>query len=377
MQIETDILIVGGGLAGLTAALHLQKTGLQVTLVEKNSYPHHKVCGEYVSNEVLPYFNWLGISFESLKPSSITHLQVTSVQGASLHADLPLGGFGLSRYAMDGFLCQELQKRGASVLFDTVTDVSFCNDKFVVELASGTRFISKQVLGAFGKRSALDKTLRRNFINHKSPYLAVKAHYAGEFPANQVALHNFEGGYCGVSMVEDDKLNICYLAHYDSFKRYKDIENYQQQVLYRNKSLKGIFENSKMVFEVPITISQICFESKEPVVNHIIMIGDTAALIHPLCGNGMAMAIHSAKIAAELIGRFLYEKAQSRAAMEQDYIRQWKACFQTRLFAGRIFSSAFGHKMVQTIALGTLNKLPGLLSKTIKMTHGKPLSIPE
>ena len=40
-----DIIIVGGGLAGLASAIHLSKKGLSVLLIEKNEYPKHKVCG--------------------------------------------------------------------------------------------------------------------------------------------------------------------------------------------------------------------------------------------------------------------------------------------------------------------------------------------
>ena len=50
-----DVLIIGGGLAGLCNAIHLSKFGTKVLLIEKNEYPKHKVCGEYISNEVLPY----------------------------------------------------------------------------------------------------------------------------------------------------------------------------------------------------------------------------------------------------------------------------------------------------------------------------------
>ena len=58
---EADVVILGGGLAGLIASLILTQNGYDVVLIEKKTYPFHKVCGEYISNEVLPYLNSLGI----------------------------------------------------------------------------------------------------------------------------------------------------------------------------------------------------------------------------------------------------------------------------------------------------------------------------
>ena len=74
------------------------------------------------------------------------------------------------------------------------------------------------MIGAYGKRSSLDIKLNRQFIKRKSPYLAVKIHVKGDFPDDVVALHNFEGGYCGVSKVENDSINLCYITNYDAFK---------------------------------------------------------------------------------------------------------------------------------------------------------------
>jgi len=376
MQLETEILIIGGGLAGLTAALHLQRAGFKVTLIEKKPYPNHKVCGEYVSNEVLPYLNWLGISFSSLKPTAIANLQLTSVSGGSITSKLPLGGFGLSRYAMDNFIYEELIRRKVNIVSDTVSDVSFANDTFNVETTSGKRFQAKQVIGAFGKRSLVDAKLGRGFMQQKSPYLAVKAHYRGKFTSNVVSLHNFSGGYCGVSTVENQDINICYLTDYESFKQHKNLMSFQQDVLYKNKFLRKIFENSEMVFEAPLTISQISFESKEPVSNHILMVGDTAGMIHPLCGNGMAMAIHSAKIASELIVNFLRNKSCSREEMEIQYAKLWNNTFKSRLRTGKILSSVLKNTTIQSVAMNTLTRMPFLLSQIIKMTHGKPIPIP-
>src|SRR5690606_30134900 len=132
----------------------------------------------------------------------------------------------------------------------------------------------------------LDQKMGRRFILQKSPWLAVKAHYRGDFPDTLVALHNFKGGYCGISKVEDDIINICYLTDYKIFKGYKDIEAHQKEVLYKNPHLKEVFENYKRIMDRPLTIGQISFNKKQIVENHIIMIGDSAGLIHPLCGNG-------------------------------------------------------------------------------------------
>ena len=375
MQFDNEILIIGGGLSGLTAALHLQKLNFNVTLIEKNAYPHHKVCGEYVSNEVLPYLDWLGISFESLKPSNLSELLLTSASGNYMTAQLPLGGFGLSRYAMDYFLYLELLKRKVTIIQDTVTAIDFDTDVFTVLTQLGQSFKAAQVIGAFGKRSSVDVKLERSFMRKKSPYVAVKAHYKGSVQPNLVGLHNFKGGYCGVSLVEDEKINICYLADYHTFKAHKNLPTYQQEVIYKNQFLKEILENSEMISESRLTIGQISFEPKEAVSSHILMIGDTAGLIHPLCGNGMAMAIHSAKIAAELIAAFLREKVYTRAEFENKYTNLWKTNFGFRLQMGRMLSTMLKSNTIQNIAIHTLTKMPNLLQGIIKLTHGKPISV--
>ena len=196
-----------------------------------------------------------------------------------------------------------------------------------------------------------------------------------DFPDDLVGLHNFKGGYCGVSKVENDVINICYLADYETFKQFKNVKNIKIMLLSQNPHLKAIFENSKLLFEKPLTISQISFEKKNAVENHILMIGDTAGLIHPLCGNGMAMAIHSAKIVSELIGKFYNNEINSRNELEKKYIQEWDLNFRKRLEMGRFFSNLLQKQKLSKIVLRILVLFPFLLPIIIKKTHGKPIII--
>jgi len=370
-----DIIIVGGGLAGLSSAIHLSKTNLRVLVIEKNSYPKHKVCGEFISNEVLPYFNFLEIDVFKLGAKKIDKFQLSTTKSKLISTKLPLGGFGISRFCLDSALANKAVHFGTEILQDSVEDIQFFNDVFSVETKGKKRFEAKIVIGAYGKRSKLDIKLKRKFIERKSPYLAIKTHVKGSFPEDVVALHNFEGGYCGVSKVENDSINLCYITSLDSFKTYKNINEFQQEVLYKNIFLEEIFNNTIPVFDEPLTISQISFENKKPIENHIIMCGDTAALIHPLCGNGMSMAIRSAQIASTLIIKYFNSDTSDRETLEKQYLREWNIAFKTRLKTGHIVSDLFNQPQLSEVLMQGLKWIPGILPFIIKRTHGKVMKV--
>ncbi|WP_412559558.1 NAD(P)/FAD-dependent oxidoreductase [Winogradskyella sp. MIT101101] len=370
---DFDVIIIGGGLAGLASAIHLAKYNIEVLLIEKNSYPKHKVCGEYVSNEVLPYLKHLGFNPFSFGAKAISKFELTAHNNKKIQANLPLGGFGMSRYAMDFQLYKLAVSNGVEVLQDSVIDVDFEQDIFKVEAKSNGTFHSKIVIGAFGKRSNLDVKFNRKFIKNKSPYLGVKLHVSGVFPEDKVALHNFKGGYCGVSKVENDHINLCYITDFKAFKKYKDIESFQEEVVFKNSALKEIFNNSEIQFENPLTISQISFETKQPIESHIIMCGDSAGMIHPLCGNGMGMAIRSAQLASELIIDYLQGKIESREKLEKYYTKRWQQTFSFRLKIGHTIAYLFRQNWLAPKLLIMLRWFPFLVPLIIKMTHGKPM----
>ena len=370
-MIDQTIVIIGGGLAGLTAAIHFRKNNYSVLVLEKNEFPKHKVCGEYISNEVLFYLESLGLNIESLNPKHINKLSFSLVSGKTLHTKLPLGGFGISRYALDFYLYNHAIKLGCQIVQETVVDIEFENEKFNI-ITNLNQYQARLAICAYGKRSNLDIKLKRSFIQKQSHWLGVKAHYKLDFPDDSVGLHHFKGGYCGVSKIENNLVNICYLANYDTFKKYKTIEDYQINVVYKNPNLKAIFEKAVIQFEKPLTISQVSFAEKKNVENHVLMIGDTAGLIHPLCGNGMAMAIHSAKLAVENSIDFL-ENRINRSTLENNYRSDWNNNFKSRLKVGRILGKLLQREKTAQFTLKIVLLFPFLLSIIIKKTHGKAI----
>lgn len=368
-----DIIVIGGGLGGLCSTLHLSKKGLKVLLIEKHEYPKHKVCGEYISNEVLPYLNALGFDPFDFGAKAISDFTLSTPGSRSVKTKLPLGGFSISRYCLDWELAKKAQAAGAEIVHASVTDIQFENDRFRV-LTKDEEFTAPLAIGSFGKRSNLDVKLDRDFIKKPSPFLGVKAHYKGNFPENAVGLHNFEGGYCGISKVENDNINICYLADFKSFKQYKNISDFQEQVLSKNTFLKEILDNAELAFEKPLTISQVSFERKHPVENHMIMCGDSAGMIHPLAGNGMSMAIKAAQVASLLILKFKSGKINSRLELEKDYLKAWNSEFSGRLRSSHVISRLFRLGLFSELLIIGLNFIPFILPTIITKTHGKSMS---
>jgi flavin-dependent dehydrogenase len=374
-NLTLDVIIIGGGLAGLCNAIHLSKFGKKVLLIEKNEYPKHKVCGEYISNEVLPYLKFLEVNPFDFGAVKIDEFQLSTTKNKVISAKLPLGGFGISRYQLDAVLAEKAKKNGVTILQDLVINVVFKEDFFTIETKENKNFKSAICIGAFGKRSLLDVKLERSFIKNKSPYLGVKIHVKGNFREDLVALHNFKGGYCGVSKVENNIINLCYITNFSSFKKYKNIDDFQENVVFKNLFLKEVFKNSKPVWEKPLSISQISFETKKPVENHILMCGDAAGMIHPLCGNGMSMAIQSAQIASKLILNYSNGKIESRKKLEKLYITKWNKQFKWRLKAGHFIAMLFRKDKIASFLLFVLKKMPFLLPIIIKQTHGKSIKL--
>lgn len=372
---DTDCAIIGGGIGGLAASLHLARAGWRVTVLERGTWPRHRVCGEYVSGEVEPYLRELGADLAELAPARLTRLLVSAPSGRTLTAPLDVGGVGVSRYALDAFLAQRARAAGA-VCRESVTVADFhydaALDGFRVLLQGGEEITARVVLGAFGKRSGLDRTLGRAFFGQRSPYVGVKWHLAGHPVApDQIALHNFADGYAGVSAVEGtDRYCFCYLTTRAALKRAGGtIAALEERTLSVNPHLRRILRDTTRLYPQPEVINEISFAPKPCIERHALLLGDAAGLIAPLCGNGMAMAIHGARRAAMLTDSFLHGNL-SQAALEASYVAAWRAEFTWRLRVGRLVQGTFGGAWLTEAVVGTLTRWPAAVRWLVRQSHG-------
>jgi flavin-dependent dehydrogenase len=371
-----DVGIIGGGLAGLSISILLAKNSYRVILFEKEKYPFHRVCGEYISLESWKFIEQsLGLNLSQFNLPIIKKLIVSSPNGATINANLDPGGFGISRFFIDSELKKIAIANSVIILEETkVSDVIFNDESFIIKY--NDRAINCTVAAAaFGKRSNLDVKWARNFIQKKpgklNNYIGVKYHIKTSFPGDAIALHNFKNGYCGISKVEGDRYCLCYLTTAQNLKdNNNSIKQMEENFLYKNPFLKKIFTEAEFLFSGPITISQVSFDKKELVKNHVLLIGDAAGMITPLCGNGMSMAFHSSKIGSEIIQHFL-NKEITRQEMENGYKEQWENHFKKRLKTGRIIQKLFGKELLTNLFVSLIKPFPFLINKLIKATHGE------
>ncbi|MEM9484330.1 MAG: NAD(P)/FAD-dependent oxidoreductase [Cyanobacteria bacterium P01_F01_bin.116] len=365
-----DVIVVGAGLAGCSAAIQLAHQGWNVLLLEQQRYPTHKLCGEFLSVEVIGNFAHLGILDAVMKAGAhpISQTLITTSSGAKFEQPLPGTALGLSRYQLDLILFEQAVAVGATCCDRTqVRKIEGdLKDGFSVSTNQGT-FQSRTVLAAYGKRSSLDTQLDRSFTRHPSPWVAFKAHCTGVNLSGVIELHAFPGGYCGLSAIETGQVNLCWIGHRRLFQGSED-QNLPK-ALYANPMLRERLSSLSYDSSQKHRLRQISFALKGNFDGDICMIGDTAGMITPLCGDGMAMALRTAEIVVPLLSELLQEETNI-SDFKQYYQQNWQREFQHRLQLGRILHGGFIQPQLANISVSLCHTFPALANWIIQNTRG-------
>lgn len=366
-----DVAIIGGGLAGCNAAITLAQRNRRVLLLEANPYPHPKVCGEFLSPECISLFAESDFlpALQQLNPVTIRAVRITAPNGNTWKTEFPAPALGISRYALDSAFANYIAHNGVEVQAGVrVTEITGnLRDCFSLTARTprGTQiFEAATVVAAYGKRSNLDRSLRRAFLSQHQPYVALKRHFRGLPLPGQIDLHVFRGGYCGMSEVEGGSTNVCLLVQQDVFQSVlkgsrTNVEAFIRWMCSQNTHLRAWFAQAVPVYPEWLSTAQIPFVSKTSVEGDILLVGDAAGMVAPLAGDGMAMALHSGRLAALLMERYLAAELNA-SELKTTYARTWNATFRARLRLGRVLQSVMLRPALLTPGLCMLNLFPAL-----------------
>jgi flavin-dependent dehydrogenase len=398
-----DVIIVGGGPAGASAAIRLGATGARVLLVEQKKFPRAKLCGEFISPECAAHFAALGV-LEQMTEAGATRVVATdfytrgghkvSVPSAWFGAD---GGghahaasaLGLSRAEMDQRLLMRARAVGVEVLEETTASGLVRADARVcgVELQCGDtqRVVRAPItIDATGRARVLVRRVARARDEHsngngqphkaRARLVAFKAHLDNvKLAEGACEIYFYRGGYGGLSRVEGGLSNLCFIvAARDVRARGSDADRVMREVLMTNRRAAETLRGARVCSEwLAVALESFGRAQLVPAAG-LLTIGDAAAFIDPFTGSGMLMALESGALAAQVIAPALpaLRAGHDFAALAADYRARYRARFNARLRVCSVLRrAAFAPSIVTAAAALALNTSASLRRALARATR--------
>jgi flavin-dependent dehydrogenase len=318
--VEVDVAVIGAGPAGSTLAALLAGRGVRVALYDRDAFPRDKLCGEFLSYDALPVLQPLGVvdAIDRAGAPRIDRCRITGSKRTYEFA-LPHPARGVSRLFFDDLLLRTAVARGA-IRRDGMT------------VSSLDELSAQVVVGAWGRWGRFDQQLQRGFVRDRTHRnFGFKRHYRGPHDDGVIELHSFRRGYLGVNAVEGGLTNICGLVHASRLSGHKGRwDTFIDAIRAEEPHLEELYAHQVPAQEGYLSSEPVIFRARSAVEGGVFMVGDASGVIDPLTGNGMAMAVQSALLAAPLLLRLL-EQPSRRAEIEREYRRAHRRFFATRI----------------------------------------------
>lgn len=371
-----DALIIGAGPAGSGLAAALAALGWDVLLVEQDHLPHHKVCGEFLSPEAQASLQALGLYrvVAGLGPVPMTRASLISRRGLVASMALPGPAWGISRFRLDAALAEAAVLAGAELRTGTTaTGIERAGQVYRVTLTAGRKKVevaARAVIAACGRHSRPGLPPRAA-ANPDKTGVGIKCHYQGLAMPARVELYLFPGGYAGAAPVEGGLVNVCLLTSREAFSRGgKQVRPMLEAAARWNPALGKRLAGGMVLPETEAAIAPVDVYRAALPWDGVACVGDTAAMIPPLSGDGMAMALRSAELCAPLAHDFLRGRL-TLAGWEDRYGQAWRQEFGRPLWVSRILQRALLAPGLGDGLIGLGRLAPFLARRLVHATRGR------
>jgi flavin-dependent dehydrogenase len=319
-----DLLVIGGGPAGASAAITAARSGARVLLLERGRFPRHKVCGEFVSSESLELLATLLDSRCNLLSDAVRIPRARLfLDGRRLETVIHPPAASIARLDLDAALWDAAAAAGVDARQQTTVNGITGAGPFRVATSAG-EFEARAVLNASGRWSNLSAPQNGN---RREKWLGVKGHFAERSPSPSVDLYFFDGGYCGVQPVGLEgagRVNACAMVRVE-------IASTLPEVLTQHPALRERSRHWQPLSE-PVSTSPLIFRDPQPERDGILMTGDAAGFVDPFVGDGISLALRSGALAAGCLARFFrgeISQQEARDEYQRCYRRQLARVFRT------------------------------------------------
>lgn len=377
-MVTYDVAVVGAGPAGSSLATVLADRDWNVLLLERDRFPRHKVCGEFLSPESQASLDAMGLyrAVAALSPAPMDRVRFVSPRGIRLDVPLPGEAWGVSRHALDATLARTAVRRGAELRTGMrVTGFTRVGAAVEVKLRTneGARTVRVRALVvACGRHSAGDLPPDSSAAGERQQYVGVKCHYANVALPSQVELYLFPGGYAGVGCIEGARVNVCLLASYAAFARAgKSVSAMIAAAGMWNHAFGRRLAGATALPETEVAVAPVDTGRAAIPWDRTACLGDTAVMIPPLVGDGIAMALRSAELCAPPAHDFLRGR-RTRAEWQQAYCAAWQHEFSHRVRIARLIERGLARPLFSDALIGLGRAVPALPAYLVRVTRGLP-----
>jgi flavin-dependent dehydrogenase len=343
-----DVIIVGAGPAGTSAAIHLASNDFKVLLLEQKKFPREKLCGEFISPECADHFRRLGVEVEmrASNPSEINETTFYSRYGKRIAVPSRwFGGgaaMGLSRAQMDQNLLLRAKRVGVDVLDGVVVNNPIEVDENVLGVRAKVdeeerEYRAHVTIDATGRARSLARRVKGADNRHarKSKLVAFKAHLTNSRAEPGVCeIYSYKSGYGGLSTIEAGLSNLCFIVDASAVRQAQsDPQVVMRRSVMTNPRAAYTLESARICSDwLSVSLESFGRHTLSP-ASGLLAIGDSAAFIDPFTGSGMLMALESGELVSQLIVRHRDKLMNGTgfATLASDYVEAYSQLFDSRL----------------------------------------------